>query len=314
MATFNDDFNRPNSTDLGASWLEVSGDWSINGSQLSPGSASGTIIARAATAMDSNDHYVQVTITTTTAASHGVWCRGNPTGGLVSGYLLRNDGTTWTLFSVVGSSFTDIGSYAASAVAGDVVRLSAVGSSIKGTINSVELITVTNSAVPTGTSVGLRSESTAAIRFDDFTAGDISSGTSLALTPAPSTATAQPLTGTKTASAAPSTDVATAQPLTGGKAAALSPAPTSTDAQIATGAKSVPLAPAATIGEALTVSGQKRAVLTPASERSIAVGSPAPMIGVTLRPADRLTPSTDGPVLGASTSGPVLAATSTSGG
>jgi hypothetical protein len=97
VTSFSDDFNRADSTDLGANWVEVSGDWSIVSNQLSPGAAGGTIILRAAGAMASNDHYAQVTIAATTAASQGVWCRGN--SNISQGYLWRNNGTSWDLFS-----------------------------------------------------------------------------------------------------------------------------------------------------------------------------------------------------------------------
>lgn len=170
MATFTDDFNRANSTDLGAGWVEVSGDWSIVSNQLSPGSAGGTIILRAAGAMATSDNYAQVTIAATTAASHGVWCRGN--SNISSGYLFRNDGSTWDLFSVVGGSFTVIGTYAAAAAPGDVAKVQAIGSTIKAFVNGVERVSVTDTGVSTGTSVGIRSESTSAIRFDDFTGAD----------------------------------------------------------------------------------------------------------------------------------------------
>ncbi len=166
--TFSDDFDRANSSDLGAGWVEVSGDWSIVSNQLSPGSAGGTIILRAATQMVSDDHYVQATITATAAASHGVWCRGN--ANISSGYLWRNDGTSWDLFSVVGGSFTALGSYAAAAVPGDVAKIQVVGSTITCFVNDVERVSVTNTHVTTGLNVGIRSESTSAIRFDDFVA------------------------------------------------------------------------------------------------------------------------------------------------
>ncbi|MFJ4808506.1 hypothetical protein [Streptomyces longwoodensis] len=175
MTAFTDNFNRANSTDLGAGWVEVSGDWSIISNQLSSGSAGGTIILRAAGAMATSDHYAQVTIAATAAVSHGVWCRGN--ANITSGYLWRNDGTSWNLFSVVGGSFTSIGSYAAPAVAGDVAKVQAVGSTIKGFVNGIERVSVVNTAVATGTSVGLRAESTASLRFDDFAAADVTSGT-----------------------------------------------------------------------------------------------------------------------------------------
>jgi hypothetical protein len=174
VTTFTDDFNRADSTNLGAGWVEVSGDWSIVSNRLSPGSAGGTIILRAAGAMATSDHYAQVTIATTTAASHGVWCRGN--SNISQGYLWRNDGTSWNLFSVVGGSFTSIGSFAGAAAPGDVAKVQAVGSTIKGFVNGVERVSVTDTNVPTGTSVGLRSESASAIRFDDFAAADVTSG------------------------------------------------------------------------------------------------------------------------------------------
>lgn len=180
MTSFTDDFNRANTTDLGAGWVEVSGDWSIVSNQLSPGAAGGTIILRAAGAMDSSDHSAQVTIAATTAASHGVWCRGN--ANISSGYLWRNDGSSWDLFSVVGGSFSVIGTYAVAAAPGDVAKVQAVGSTIKGYVNGVERVSVTDTGVTTGTSVGIRSESTGAIRFDDFTAADVTAGATLGTT------------------------------------------------------------------------------------------------------------------------------------
>lgn len=174
MTTFTDDFNRADNTSLGVSWVEVSGDWSIVSNRLSSGSAGGTIILRAAGAMATNDHYAQVAIATTAVASHGVWCRGN--SNISQGYLWRNDGSSWNLFSVVGGSFTSIGSFAGAAVNGDVAKVQAVGSTIKGFVNGVQRVSVTDTSVATGTSVGLRAESVSALRFDDFAAADVASG------------------------------------------------------------------------------------------------------------------------------------------
>jgi hypothetical protein len=173
MTTFTDDFNRSNGAP-GANWVDATGLWAIVSNQLSSGTVGGTIVIRAATAMATNDNSAQVTIAATAAVSHGIWCRGNT--GFTQGYLWRNDGSSWTLFSVVGGSFTSIGSFAAAAVAGDVVKVQAVGSTIKGFVNGVARVTVTDTAVTTGTSVGLRAESTNSLRFDDFTAADVTSG------------------------------------------------------------------------------------------------------------------------------------------
>jgi len=200
VTTFTDDFNRADSTNLGANWVEVSGDWSIISNQLSSGSAGGTIILRAAGAMATNDNSAQVTIAVTASVSHGVWCRGN--SNITSGYLWRNDGSSWNLFSVVGGSFTSIGSFAGAAVAGDVAKVQAVGSTIKGFVNGIQRVSVTDTNVPTGTSVGIRAESVSALRFDDFTGADVTSGvTGDAALSGTATLTATGLRGTSGVSA-----------------------------------------------------------------------------------------------------------------
>lgn len=266
MTSFSDDFNRPDSTDLGAGWVEVSGDWSIISQQLSPGAAGGTIILRAATAMASNDNFAQVTIAATTAASQGVWCRGN--ANISQGYLWRNNGSTWDLFAVVGGSFLVIGTYSAAAAPGDVAKVQAVGSAIRGFVNGIERVNVTNTDVPTGTSVGIRAESVSGLRFDDFAAADVTAGATLGT--ATSTEAAQPLTAAKIGALATAAETAAAQLLTGAKAAALTVASGLDSAQILTGAKAAALAPAGAAESAQPLAGAKTVVLTPAVEQDAA--------------------------------------------
>ncbi|MFF0736880.1 hypothetical protein ACFYVK_35365 [Streptomyces chartreusis] len=257
MATFTDDFNRANTSDLGAGWVEVSGDWSIVSNQLSPGSSGGTIILRASGAMDSSDHSAQVKIAATTAASQGVWCRGN--SNISSGYLWRNDGSSWDLFSVVGGSFTVIGTYAAAAAPGDVAKVQAVGSTIKAFVNGVERVSLTNTHVTTGTSVGLRSESTNAIRFDDFTAADVTAGATLDV--AASTETAQTLAGAKAATLGIAAASHAAQALTGSKSGVLSVSANLETAQALSGLKAAALDPAGGAEAAQPLTGGKTSVL-----------------------------------------------------
>ncbi|MFE3031608.1 hypothetical protein ACFXKY_08155 [Streptomyces canus] len=306
MASFSDDFNRADSSDLGAGWVEVSGDWSIIGNRLSSGSAGGTIILRAAGAMASNDHYAQVTIAATAAVSHGVWIRGN--SNISQGYLFRNDGSSWNLFQVVGGSFTVIGTYAVAASAGDVAKLQAVGSTITAYVNGVQRINVTDTAVPTGTNVGIRAESAGALRFDDFSAAEVTAGATLGTVaetdtaqalagakagtlPAASesdaattltgtkaatvgmateTETAQPLSGSKTTALDPAAAVETAQPLTGAKAAALAPAVETDTAQALSGTSALALGVAESTETAVPVAGAKNAALAPALEADTA--------------------------------------------
>lgn len=271
MATFSDTFNRANTSDLGAGWVEVSGDWSIVSNQLSPGAAGGTIILRAAGAMDSSDNYAQATIAATTAASHGVWCRGN--SNISSGYLWRNDGTSWDLFSVIGGSFTAIGSYTAAAAPGDVAKVQAVGSTIKGFVNGVERVSVTDTGVTTGTSVGIRSESSGAIRFDDFAAADVTAGATIGT--AAATETAQPLAGAKTGTLSPASTTHTAQPVTGVKAATLGAVTTTEAVQALAGSKTATLGTAVESAAAQALAGTMTALLTAA----VAVETARPLTG-----------------------------------
>ena len=171
MTSFSDDFNRADG-DPGAGWVQVSGTWSIVSQQLSPGASGATIIIRPATSMATSDNYAQVTIAATTAVSQGVMCRSDSTGA--NGYLLRNNGTNWGLFKAVSGTFTAIGTtYTAAAAAGDVAKIQAVGSTIKGFVNGVERISVTDTAVTSGTNTGIRSQSTSGLRYDDFLAADV---------------------------------------------------------------------------------------------------------------------------------------------
>ncbi|MFB7605276.1 hypothetical protein [Streptomyces gardneri] len=266
MATFTDDFNRPDSTSLGAGWVEVSGDWSIASGQLSPGNDGGTIILRAAGAMDGNDNYAQATIAATTAASQGVWCRGN--AGITNGYLWRNDGTSWNLFSVVSSTFTSIGSYAAAAAPGDIMRVQAVGTTVKGFVNGVERVSVTDTAVASGTGIGIRCISTSSLRFDDFTAGDVVAGS--ALTTAAETDSAQALLGAKALAVGLAAATEAAQSTDGSKTAAVAHAGENAAAQALTGAKTL-LSPATAESDtARPLAGAKTATLGPAVETSTA--------------------------------------------
>ena len=266
MAAFSDDFNRADSSNLGAGWVQVSGFWAIASNQLSPGSDGGTIILRAAGAMDSSDHSVQVTIAATTAASHGVWCRGN--SNISSGYLWRNDGTSWDLFSVVSGTFTTIGTYAAAAAPGDVAKLQTVGSTIKAFVNGVERVSVVNTAVATGTSVGIRSTSASAIRFDDFTVGDVVAGVALAA--AAETDSAQGFVGAKAAVVGLAAATEAAQSTAGSKTAAVGSAAEAAAAQTLVATKAALVPAAAESDTARPLAGAKTAALGAAIEASTA--------------------------------------------
>lgn len=272
MTSFSDDFNRADSTDLGANWVEVSGDWSIVSNQLSPGSAGGTIILRAASSMSSNDNYAQAAIAATASVSHGVWCRGN--SNISSGYLWRNDGTSWNLFSVVGGSFTLIGTYATAAVSGDVAKVQAVGSTVKAYVNGVERVSIVDTSVSAGVNVGIRSESSGSIRWDNFSAGDVFFGS--VIDASAETETAQPLTVSKSTVLGLSEEFESAQLIVGSKSFSLVPAFETDLAQSMIGEKENTIGIAASIESAEPLVGTKSFTLAPAIETNTALPLTSP--------------------------------------
>jgi len=172
MATYSDDFNRPDSTNIG-NWTEIDDNWSIISQQLAPGVATlGLVIYQSP--LDTTDHYAEITLSVASATSMGVFARSDVSGN--NFYLLRNNGSEWTLFSNIGGAFSSIGSYSAPAVDGDVVRVHCEGSTIKGFINGVERISVTDTDITTGSYAGVRSEASSTARYDNFLAADITSG------------------------------------------------------------------------------------------------------------------------------------------
>lgn len=170
MATYTDDFNRPDSTSIG-NWTETAGDWSIKSNELAPDSAALSIVLYAS-ALSTSDHYAEIVLSVAPPLSMGVFARSDIAGN--SFYLWRNDGTTWNLFHNLGGSFTSVGSYAAAAANGDVARVQCIGSTIKAFVNGVERVSVTDVTIPAGTFVGMRCSASATARYDNFIAADVS--------------------------------------------------------------------------------------------------------------------------------------------
>lgn len=170
MATYTDDFNRPDSTNIG-NWTEFVDDWSIKSNQLAPGiSATGFVLY--GSLMDTANHYAEIVLSNASGGSMGVLARADING--TNFYLWRNDGVSWNLFHNIGGSFTGVGSFAGAAVNGDVARVQCVGSTIKGFVNGVERVSVTDTTITTGAYVGIRSSASSTARFDNFVASDVS--------------------------------------------------------------------------------------------------------------------------------------------
>lgn len=172
MATYSDDFNRPDSTNIG-NWTEFEDDWSISSNQLAPGTSVVSFVLYGSP-LDTADHYAEIVMSNATATSMGVLARADATG--TNFYLWRSNGSTWNLFLNVGGNFTSLGSYSAALVNGDVARIECVGSTIKGYLNGVERVSVTDTELTTGAYAGVRSEASSTARYDNFLAADVGSG------------------------------------------------------------------------------------------------------------------------------------------
>lgn len=170
MATYSDDFNRPDSTDLGPNWTEHDDNWSIDTNQLRPGSST-TGVALYGSPMDTTDHYSEIVISVVGGTSMGVVARSDSNS--LNFYVMRANGSNWTIFSNVGGTFTSLGSYTASVTDGDVARIQCVGSTIKGFINGVERISVTDTSITSGLYAGVRGDVTNVGRYDNFLASDV---------------------------------------------------------------------------------------------------------------------------------------------
>jgi PKD repeat protein len=201
-----DDFNRADSTDLGANWTEWTGNWHIASEMLGNASTGDELVASF-----NGGLYSDVTVTATaqmTGGQGGValgvrWEEYDPSP--TAGYIaeLDSDGVVglWRL-----DTWQELGSYTiAGYQPGQWVTLTlrAVGSNLSVRVNGVTRITATDGAFTSG-EVGLWSYDPTAVnqhRFDNFAVQD-ETGPTAAFSAAPLTGSA-PLTVTFTNQSAP---------------------------------------------------------------------------------------------------------------
>lgn len=184
MASFTDDFNRADSTNLGADWKEIVGNWEISTNNLREGQG-GTAerYVRCQSVLDTTDHYAEAVV-----AAHGVGdfatgvcVRCNDMGGSDSAatstfYLFRYAEALgrWELYKRVSGTLTLLASFVDTVpVAPWTIRLQAVGSNIVGSCNGVPKISISDASIagPGFVKGGLRDN--LAIRYDSYTQGDL---------------------------------------------------------------------------------------------------------------------------------------------
>ena len=199
-----DDFNRPDSTNLGVSWTERAGDWQIVSGTLGNASVGGDAVATYAGTYSNVQASVDARFssnagTVSVGVRLGAFSGGIPNSGYVAELFSSGLVTLWRI-----DNWTQLGSYQ---IAGyqpaqaTTLALSASGSIVRVDINGITRITATNTAFASG-AVGLWSYASTAVNqhiLDNFNLVDLSQTTPTA------TPVAQPTsTFTSTPTQAPS--------------------------------------------------------------------------------------------------------------
>ncbi len=175
--SFSDDFNRADGA-IGAAWTNITATHTIASNTAAP-STTNTCLSVYATSCDTDDNYSQATISTLAGSAQRVVCRLTDANNW---YALFSNGTSIQLQKFVAGSLTSIGSaFSVTIASGDIIKVQAVGSTIKGYLNGVERCSATDTGLTTGKLVGIRSGSggSTLLRWDDWSGGDVASGASL---------------------------------------------------------------------------------------------------------------------------------------
>jgi hypothetical protein len=182
-----DDFNRANSTGLGANWTASVANYNVTSNQAVSNATSGDhlVVYSGAAWTGGNDQYTEVTaITKPSPQDCGPVVRGSTSA--LTMYLLEINSPdasvalgasmTCQMYKVVSSTFTAVGSSAAYVVSsGDVLRLEINGTSLTAKLNGVTKHgPSTDSGIASG-KPGFYNFNSSGVVFDDFAAGDFSS-------------------------------------------------------------------------------------------------------------------------------------------
>lgn len=174
-----DNFNRADNTNINTSapftWAAANGSLSIFNilsNQLRfTGDPSINDTIRAEVDLAAADHFAQVTLVTNDAGINaGVCCRFASASFTCYAYIYHAN-TAYTLYSISGGTFTQLGTGTLTRAANDVVKIQASGSSIKCFLNGTLDISVTDSSITTGVRTGiLAGFSSSPMQLDDFSA------------------------------------------------------------------------------------------------------------------------------------------------
>lgn len=181
--TIADDFTRADGSVIGnlLSWTQtdvVSGTWSTVSNQANGASAGGATfhLARAESDLSSADHYAQVAVVALPgSAYYGAVCRFAPATD--TGYLtlLTTVSNKLEIWKSIAATITSLSSVAASVTLPSTIKGSSNGSTLKSYQGGVELASITDTGVSTGTRTGMIYY-TINSQGDDFEAADLGGG------------------------------------------------------------------------------------------------------------------------------------------
>lgn len=172
MATVTESF--PNAAVFGGdlAWTPEAGTWlNFTNEGYKATTAAAHELCRLTNAQSSADHYAQKKITQVTGGKfYGPACRMSP--GANSGYAFAGDGTTaYIILILAGAQDTIVANASYTYVAGQIWRIEAEGTTIRGRVNGSFVCSGTNSVL-SGMHAGVYSADTNGT-FDDFEAGEL---------------------------------------------------------------------------------------------------------------------------------------------
>jgi hypothetical protein len=182
VASFTDDFNRADSTALGANWTEDSGQWLIASNALTQSTITGVYFKCrwVGTALDGNNNYAQVAGTANTSTvGYGAFVRG-ATSGTVTYYAAAVfPGDSDYLLEITAGAETILDTGSARGTGTLTVRVEADGTAITGLVDTVSSTSATDSSLTTGAAGVMcygNINSAVAGSIDNFAGGDLAGG------------------------------------------------------------------------------------------------------------------------------------------
>lgn len=123
-----------------------------------------------------NDQYAQVSVAALTSGTYiGPAVRVAATG--ITGYYCYADSANLYVDLIQSGATTNLGSFAITLVAGDVIRLEVSGTSLDCKTNGVSRITATNATLTSGRGGIIGYSNAAGSRLDNWEAGDLGGAT-----------------------------------------------------------------------------------------------------------------------------------------